>query len=214
MPELTFAARGAEPVRTAAGPTIGLHLDVSCNPPEQAIQSAVLHCQVQIEASQRQYDADEAKGLRDVFGEPEGWGRTLRPLLWANVMTTVPGFTGSTGITVAVPCTFDLNITASKYFHAIEGGTVPVSLFFSGLIFYRGSENLLQAAPIPWNTEAHFALAAGIWKECIDLHHPNTAWLELRRDVFQRLYEFKVRHGLANFDDAVERMMANDEVEA
>jgi hypothetical protein len=119
----------------------------------------------------------------------------------------VPPFAGSIGIQLAVPCTFDLNVTATKYFHGLDGGTVPVSLLFSGTIFYRNTAHELQAAPIPWNTEARFALPATIWKECIDLHHPNTAWLGLRRDVFERLYDYKVQHGLATFDEAVERMI-------
>jgi hypothetical protein len=119
----------------------------------------------------------------------------------------VPAFAGSIGISLAVPCTSDFNVTAAKYFHGLDDGTVPVTLFFSGTIFYRTDSNQLQAAPIPWNTEARFALPAAIWKECIDLYHPNTAWLGLRRDVFERLYEYKVQHGLATFDDAVERMI-------
>jgi hypothetical protein len=209
MPELSFQVRGAEALRAAAAPTVALHLDVSSTPPGQAIQTVVLNCQIQIEASRRRYATAEQGRLRDLFGEPERWGQTLRPLLWTNLTTTVPAFTGSIGITLAVPCTFDLTVTPSKYFHAVEGDPVPLSLLFSGTIFYRTDANLLQATPIPWDTEARFALPAGIWKECMDLHHLNTAWVGLRRDVFERLYDYKVRHGLATFDDAVERMIGN-----
>lgn len=207
MPELAFQVRSAEAVRATAAPTIALHLEISNRPAIQTIQTVVLNCQIQIEASRRRYAPAEQKRLRDLFGEPERWGQTLRPLLWTNLTTSVPGFTGAIGITLAVPCTADFSVTATKYFHGIEGGTVQVTLFFTGTIFYRTETNQLQAAPIPWNTEAHFALPAGIWQESIDLHHPNTAWLGLRRDVFERLYEFKVQHGLATFDEAVERMM-------
>jgi hypothetical protein len=207
MPELAIAARGAEPVRAAAAPTLALHLEISCTSLTQPIQTVLLNCQIQIEAPRRRYIAAEQARLRDLFGEPERWGQTLRPLLWTNLTTTVPAFTGSICIQLAVPCTLDFDVTATKYFHALADGTVPVSLLFSGTVFYRTPANELQAAPIPWNTEARFTLPVRIWKDCIDLYHPNTAWLGLRRDVFERLYAFKVREGLATFDEALERMM-------
>jgi hypothetical protein len=207
MPELTFHAHGAEALRGAAAPSIALHLEIVNTPAAQAIQTVVLNCQIQIEAARRRYGAAEQGRLRDLFGEPERWGQTLRPLLWTNLTTTVPAFAGSICVKPAIPCTFDLNVTATKYFHALEGGTVPITVLFSGTIFYRSPSDQLQAAPIPWNSEAHFALPADIWKECIDLHHPNTAWLGLRRDNFERLYDFKVRQGLATFDEAIERML-------
>jgi Family of unknown function (DUF6084) len=209
VPELAIQVRGAEPIRTAAAPAIGLRLEISNTPATQTIQTVVLNCLIQIEASRRRYGGAEQSRLRDLFGEPERWGQTLRPLLWTNLTTTVPAFTGSVEIQLAVPCTFDLNVTPTKYFHGVEGDAVPLSLLFSGTIFYRTDDNGLQAAPIPWSTEARFALPPGIWKDCIDLCHPNTAWLELRRDVFERLYEFKVRQGLATFDEALEQMMEN-----
>jgi hypothetical protein len=209
MPELTFQVRGAEAVRDVASPAIGLHIEISNSPPRQPVQTVLLNCQIQIEASRRRYAGREHDRLRDVFGEAERWGQTLRPLHWTNLTTTVPGFTGSTAMTLVIPCTFDLNVTPSKYFHAVEGDAVPVLLLFSGTIFYRTDANLLQAAPIPWNTEARFALPAALWKESIDLYHLNTAWIGLRRDVFERLYDYKVQRGLATLDEAVERMIEN-----
>lgn len=207
MPELGFQLRGAAPIRNAAAPTVGLQLEIVNQPPDELIHSMVLNCQLQIEASRRHYTAAEQARLRDLFDEPERWGQTLRPLLWTNLTTTVPAFTGGICIQLAVPCTFDLDIPATKYFHGVDAPAVPVSALFSGSIFYRTPDNLLQAAPIPWNSEARFAFPASVWKQCIDLYRPNTATLALRRDVFERLYEFKVRQGLATFDDAIEQMM-------
>ena len=207
MPELSFQVRGAEPARNAASPAVALKLEISAAPPKTPIQTIILNCQIQIEAPRRQYTADEQKRLRDLFGEPSRWGQTLHPFLWTNLTTTVPAFTDCIGITLPVPCPFDLTLAAAKYFHSVDGGTVPISLLFSGTIFYRTDANVLQAAPISWNTEARFALPGGLWKECIDVHHPNTAWLGLRRDVFERLNDFKVQHGLSSFDEAVERMI-------
>jgi Family of unknown function (DUF6084) len=209
MPELTFQVRGAGVLRAAAAPAIALRLEVSNFPPSETIQNVLLNCQIQMEVARRRYAAAEQSRLRDLFGEPERWGETLRPFLWTNLTTTVPAFTGSIGIQLVVQCPSDFSLTATKYFHGVEEGAVPLKLLFSGTVFYRTDANQLQTAPIPWSTEARFAMPAGIWKECIDLHHPNTRWLALRRDVFERLYEFKVQQGLATFDEAVERMIEN-----
>ena len=209
MPELVFQVRGAEAVGWAASPAIALNLEISSTPPEQAIQTVVLNCQIQIEAARRSYATAEQSRLRDLFAEPERWEQTLRSLLWTNLTATVPGFSGSIETKLPIPCTLDLNVAVAKYFHAIDGGSVPITLLFSGTVFYRNSGNQLQAAPIPWSSEARFALPVHLWRECIDLHHPNTAWLGLRRDNFERLYEFKVRHGLATFDEAIERMLSS-----
>ena len=208
MPELAFHVHGAEAVGSAVAPTIALFLEISNRPPDQAIQTVILNCQIHIEAARRSYARAEQDRLRDLFAEPERWGQTLRPLFWANLTTNVVGFTGSVGTTLAIPCGFDLEVASSKYFHGIEGGTVPITLLFSGTIFYHAG-NQLQAAPIPWSSEARFSLPVKIWKESIDLHYPNAAWLGLRRDNFERLYDFKVRHGLATFDEAIETMLAN-----
>jgi hypothetical protein len=207
MPELAFRVQNAAVIRGAAAPAIGLDVEISATPSDQAIQTVVLNCQIQIEASRRRYAAAEQPRLRSLFGEPERWKDTVRPLLWTNLTAVVPAFTGSAEATLAVPCTFDLSVASASYFHVVEGGAVPILLLFSGTVFYRTAGGLLQAAPISWNTEARFTLPAGIWQECMDLHHPNTAWLPLRRDVFERLYDFKVKHGLATFDEAVERMV-------
>ena len=206
MPELTFEVRGAEAVSAAVAPAIALHLEISNSPSSQPIQTVVLNCQIQIDASRRRYGAVEQTQLHDLFGEPERWGETLRPLLWTNLTTTVPGFTGAIGVKLTVPCPFDFSAAATKYFHALEGGTVPIVLLFSGTVFYR-TANQLQAAQIPWNAEARFALPAQIWGQAIELHFPNTAWIGLRRDLFDRLYDFKVLNSLATFDEAIERML-------
>ena len=206
MPDLAFQVRDAEAGSDTATPTITLHIDVS-NRAAEPIHTVVLRCQIQIETPRRRYTAAEQAGLRDLFGEPERWGQTLRPMLWTNVATTIPAFTGSTAIALSVPCTFDFNVSATKYFHALEAGAVPLTLLFSGTVFYQSSDGRLQVAPISWSSEAKFVLPVGVWKDSIDRHYPNTAWLCLRRDVFDRLYEFKVQEGIATFDDAIERML-------
>jgi hypothetical protein len=206
MPDLRFHVRGAEAVLEALTPTIALTVDVT-NHAAEPIHSVILRCQIQIETPRRSYTAAEQTKLRDLFGEPERWGQTLKPMLWTNVSTVVPAFTGTTAVSLLVPCTFDLSVAASKYFFGVESGTVPLTLLFSGTILYKSSDDRLQAFPISWSSEAHFVFPVALWKDCVDLHYPNSAWLGLRRDVYERLYAFKVREGLSSFEEAIELMM-------
>jgi hypothetical protein len=82
---------------------------------------------------------------------------------------------------------------------------------FSGTVFYtRGSENL-QAAPISWDKEARFSLPVKAWRDMMDTYYPNSAWLRVRRDIFDRLYEYKVRHGIPTWEQALERMLEAEE---
>jgi len=50
-------------------------------------------------------------------------------------------------------------------------------------------EGNLQVAPIPWDKEARFRLPVKAWHEMMDIYYPNGAWLCLRRDVFERIYQ-------------------------
>jgi hypothetical protein len=65
----------------------------------------------------------------------------------------------------------------------------------------------LQVAQIPWEKEARFRLPVGVWKGMMERYYPNTAWLCLRQDVFDRLYRYKSRHGLPTWEQALENLM-------
>ncbi len=54
----------------------------------------------------------------------------------------VPSFTGSVEVDVPVPCTYDLEIAATSYFHALQQGDIPFVLLFSGTIFTRGRDGV------------------------------------------------------------------------
>jgi len=207
MPELNFQIEGAEATAYAAVPLIALKLRITNNPSEQAIHTIALRCQVQIEPARRRYAAEEQSQLHDLFGEPERWGKTVRPLLWMNTSVLAPGFSGSTLVDIQLPCTFDFNVATTKYFHALESGEIPICVLFSGTVFYADRSEQLQATQLPWDREASFRLPVGIWKKMMDAHYPNSAWLSLRRDAFERLYRYKVLHGIPTFERALERLL-------
>jgi hypothetical protein len=213
MPELHFQIEGAEAVAHTAAPLIALKLRITNLPATEAIHTLTLRCQVQIEPAKRRYMPEEQKKLLDLFGEPERWSRTLKPLLWMNTSVAVPAFTDNLLVDLQLPCTFDFNVAATKYFHALNNGEIPVCVMFSGTVFYSSAAGALQIAQIPWDREANFRLPISIWKEMMDLHFPNTAWLCLQRDAFEQLYEYKMRHGIPTWEQAIVRALAAEQPE-
>jgi Family of unknown function (DUF6084) len=207
MPDLRFRVDGVEPAPRSAEPALHFKLRVENVPADEAIESVLLECQIRIEATRRQYAADEQRDLRDLFGEPGGWSRTLRAMLWTHSHTNVPSFRGSTTVDLPVLCTFDLTIASAKYFHGLEDGAVPVTLLFSGTVFYSAGDGRLQIAQIPWSKEAAAEVPVRVWKEMMDRHYPNTGWLCLRRDVFDRLYRHKVACGLPTWEQTLESLL-------
>jgi Family of unknown function (DUF6084) len=215
VPELHFSIEGAEAVDNAAVPMIALKLRVTNLPATEEIHTLMLRCQVQIEPARRAYVAEEREKLLDLFGEPERWSRTVRPLLWMNTSAAVPAFTDNVLVDVQLPCSFDFNVAATKYFHALGSGEIPLCVMFSGTAFYKGADAGLQVAQVPWDREANFRLPVSVWKKMMDAYFPNTAWLCLHRDAFNRLYEYKVRHGIPTWEQAIERALAaEDKAEA
>jgi hypothetical protein len=58
-------------------------------------------------------------------------------LLWTHASVVAPQFTGSSIVSLQVPCTFDFNVAATKYFYALEDGEIPLDFLFSGSVFYQ-----------------------------------------------------------------------------
>ena len=207
MAGMNFAIEGAQSIQFAAAPAIGFTLRVTNSRPTQSVESIALRCQILIESQRRHYAPAERPGLRDLFGEPERWGQTLKPLLWTHANVTVPAFTGSITAEAPVPCSFDFNIAATKYFYAIEDGDIPLVFQFSGTIFTCTPEGSMQIEQVGWDKEARFRMPARVWRDMMDHYYPNSAWLRLRRDVFDRLSDYKQSHGLATFEQAIESLV-------
>lgn len=207
MPDLTIAVESAAPVAFSAAPTIAFKLRVANRDPEESIYNVVLRAQIQIEVTRRPYSAPERQRLRDLFGEPERWGQTLHNLLWANASAFIPQFHGVTAAELQVPCTFDLSIAATKYFDGLSEGDIPLCFLFSGTVFYADASGDLQAAPVSWDKEAKFRLPLELWKQMMEVFYPNSAWLCLRRDIFDELNRFKVERGFPTWERTLETML-------
>jgi Family of unknown function (DUF6084) len=211
MPELRFDVVSAEPEPFAVAPLLSFKLRIS--QPAAAVGEPVrveavsLRCQVRIDPARRSYTAGEQEKLLDLFGIKARWGETLRPMLWTHASVAVGSFTDSVLVDLPVPCTFDFNVATTKMFHALDGGEIPLTLLFSGTVFHEGDDGALQVAQVPWDREAAFRLPVAVWKDMMERYYPNSAWLCLRRDVFDRLYEHKRRHELLTWEEALESLL-------
>jgi Family of unknown function (DUF6084) len=205
VPDLDFQVEDASATRNAATPQLTFKVRITNSEPTP-IHSIALRVQVQIEPVRRRYSPAEQRQLRELFGESERWSDSLHPLLWTNTNINVQGFRGTTVIDVPVPCTFDFNVAVTKYIHGLDNGEIPTSLLFSGTVFHAGRMGL-EIAQIPWDREASYRLPVRVWQAMMDLYYPNTAWICLQREVFERLYEFKTRHGIPTWEQALERLL-------
>jgi len=212
MPELSFQIEGATPVTFAAAPLLAFKLRVANTPAKELIHTIVLRCQIQIETTRRHYTPQEQEQLLDLFGTPDRWSQTLRSMLWTFTNTVVPRFSGSTVVDLSVPCTYDFNVAAAKYFYALQDGNVPLTLMFSGTVFYKANNGLLQVSQIPWTSEASYQLPIEIWQKMMDHYYPNSAWLSLRRDVFDQLYRYKMQRGLPTWEQVIETLLIKEQV--
>jgi Family of unknown function (DUF6084) len=185
----------------SAVPTLRFGLRVES---DEDVRALSLSVQVRIAATQRTYSDAEEEALREVFGSPEQWGRSLQSLHWTNLTVQVPAFSGSTLVDLLVTCTYDLEVTAAKYLSGLDDGEVPLEFLFGGTLFYGEP---LQVRPISWNAEAQYRLPVSVWREMMDRFFPNSAWLRLDRGTFDRFHAYRARHAHLSWDEALESLL-------
>jgi hypothetical protein len=207
MPDLSFEVISAEVAAYSVIPLLIFKMRIVNEIEEEQIQNISLKSQIMLTVTQRRYSAEEKAKLKELFGEPERWSKTLRTFLWANVNTVVPRFSGSTIVDLPVPCSYDFEVVSTKYFNALEDGEIPLNFLFSGTIFYDGEAGNLQIGQIPWSKEANFRLPVALWKDAIATAFPNTTWIRLQKDVFDQLYQYKITHGLITWEDVLARLL-------
>ena len=206
MTELVFDCTEARPDRYAMTPAMNFLLRISETSGE-SVEAIALRCQIRIEPARRKYTPAEAERLNDLFGETERWAETLRPVQFTQVAVMVPRFTGSTEIELPVPLSYDLEIGATRYFAGLDSGEVPLLLLFSGTLFTM-SGGRIQAGQVPWSKEAAYRLPVSLWREAVDAHFPNCAWIRMSRPVLDELLRYKSRRALPTWDSTIESLLA------
>jgi len=201
MSDLDFEVVGVKPDPYAAAPTLLFALKVT-ELTGRVVHSVSLRCQIRIEPQKRRYEPAEEERLLALFGETPRWGDTLKPFLWTHAATMVAGFSGTTEVELPVPCTYDFEVSAAKYLHALGDGNVPLVLLFNGTVFSASG-----VEPVPWHKEAHFKMPAVVWRQLMDLYFPNSGWIRLRRDALDDLERFKADRALPTWEQAIELLL-------
>jgi hypothetical protein len=214
MVDLDFRIEDVKVEKYSAAPLLLFALHVANRTPELHVLNVMLNCQIRIEPARRRYDGDEQESLSDLFGEPSRWGETLRSLLWTHANVSVSSLDPERKVELPVPCSYDFNIAATKYFHGLEQGDVPLNFLFSGSIFYRDGEGRLQIEQIPWSKECAYRLPVGIWRAMMERYYPQSMWLCLHRDVFDELDQYRRQLGLPTFERALQSLLEASAAEA
>lgn len=204
--EPVFSVLGVGPVPFTASPTLRFDLHVE-DPLGRPIHTIALSTQIQIDPARRAYDPETQARLVELFGPPERWASTTQALRWAHVSALVPGFTGATSFVVEVPCTYDLEVAASKYFYSLSGGEVPLSFLFNGMVLYSGAADRLQVAQVPWSCTARWRMPVAAWKHVMDAYYPGGGWVRLDTATLDALAARKAADGHHSFDALVAELL-------
>jgi hypothetical protein len=208
MTALAFSVLDIVADRYAATPQLLARMRVEETSGE-VVHTMALRTQLMIEPQRRPYTEGESAGLLDQFGERPRWKDTLKPFLWTFAGAMVSGFTAATEFDLAIPCSYDFEVTASKYLHALSDGEVPLRMLFSGTVFTRGATGFSVEA-IAWDLEATYQLPVAVWTELMDHFYPNAGWLRLDRESIASLVRYKGAHGLTTWDEVVGKLLANE----
>ncbi|MGH8905319.1 MAG: DUF6084 family protein [Egibacteraceae bacterium] len=205
MTDLVFDCIGASADRYSAEPTLRLRLRIA-ETTGTPIHAIVLRCQIRLDVHRRRYSPQEAERLHDLFGETARWGETLKPLQLMSVSTMVPSFEGSTEVDVQVPCSYDLDVATTKYFHGLDDGEIPFVLMFTGTIFSKRGDGFAVEL-VPWHKETTYSVPVATWREVIDSHFPNSGWVRLSRDVLEQLRQYRSTQGHMSWDQTIEQLL-------
>ncbi len=212
MPDLDFQIEdvGIEPF--AAVPTLTFDLRIAAR--DRPIRNIALTSQIRIEPARRGYGPEEQERLSELFGEKRRWGQTLRGFLWDHVNLPVPPFETECLVKLPLACSYDFNIAATKYFHGLEEGVAPLSFLFSGAVFYEEVDGRLQIGQIAWNKDASFNLPIATWRKLMAQYYPDTTWLQVPNDLFERLAQYKRANGFTDWETVLSSLIRTATLES
>jgi hypothetical protein len=198
MSDLTFSIVGVEPKLHAASPTIRFILQIG----GEGAEAIVLRTQIRIEPQWRSYSDAEKPLLRDLFGTADRWDKTLHALAWADVPVMVPAFSGETLVDVNVPCTYDFDVTATRFFSAVEAGHIPLRFLFSGSIFRNGAQ-AFSVDRVSWSSECAYRMPHDVWRDAMRAYYGNSVVLRIDRETFEYLQRLRAETGATSWDEVL-----------
>lgn len=201
-----FSVLDVAPVAHAAAPTLEFSMHVS-DPDGRQIHTIALSAQIRIDPARRSYDPETRARLVELFGAPERWAATTHSFQWAKVDVLVPGFTGATSFGLQLPCSYDLELAATKYFYSLPEGSIPLSFHFTGMVLYAGEHDRLQVAQVPWSCSTQWLMPVAAWRRAIAAHYPGGGWVRLTTETLDALLARKAQRGDHDFDSTVAALL-------
>ena len=121
MPDLNFSVEKAgRRFRTPPSPMLNFALKIT-EPSRRTIHAVALRCQIRIEPTRRRYEPAEQERIAGFVRRTIALGTdACTRMLWTHASIVVPPFEGTTTVDLPVPCSYDFNLAATKYFHALE----------------------------------------------------------------------------------------------
>jgi hypothetical protein len=210
VPDLKFRVESAAPTARAAVPMMNFRVRVT-NRGIEPVRVAALRCRIEIDAPRRAYSAEDQERLKDLFGESSVWSKHLDRLLWTSTTLVLPEFSETVACDLQAPCSFDFNVAATKYFYGLQEGAAPLRFQFSGQVVYQNESGGLESVEIA-EEMANYTLPIHAWSEMMENFYPESVWLRLPRETFERLYQYKKDGGIPTWEDVFERILPAPEV--
>lgn len=208
MTEVNFTVLDVAPEPYAVTPVLTARVGVTADG-DDPVHAIALRCQVRIEPARRPYTDGEAAGLTDLFGPRERWTSIQHGFLWQHCTAMVPGFTGHSTVDLALECTYDFEVAAAKYLHALRDGTIPLQFLFSGTVFVRSGRGF-SVRQVPWDRECRYDMPVDVWRALMAQHFPNSGWVRLGHETIAALIAYKSAQGLLDLDGAVTSLLDSE----
>ena len=184
MIDLAFRIDDVVVDRYAAAPQLTARIQIDERSGAQ-VHAIALRCQINIEPQRRAYQPGDRRPDRPIRG-PGALVADPQAVPWMQCTPWCKASSAPRLIELPMPVTYDLEVTASKYLHQLDGEEVPLRFMFSGTCFTRG-ETGFGVEQVPWHLEDAYRMPVAVWRACMDLHFPGTGWLRLDRDTLAAL---------------------------
>ena len=213
-PDPDFEVLSSRAIARAAAPTVGFRVKVS-DGSGLTILTMALGVVITVEPSKRPYDSESRERLVELFGPPERWASTTTNFRWAQADAVVPAFSGGEAeFELVVPCTYDLELAAAKYFHGLGDGVAPLRFHFNGTVIYEAGDGRMQVVQIPWDRSPRFRMPIEVWRKTIADAYPFRSWVPVHADTLAKLERRKAEGAVPTFDAVIDELLERAEGEA
>lgn len=205
--QINFTVTNIKPQRYSLTPQLVATVNIATDS-ITLISAIALRCQIRIEPLRRHYTEHEEVGLTDLFGPRSQWVTTQKTFVWQHLNAMVPSFTGTTEVNLVLECTYDLEVAATKYFHALEDDAIPLIFLFSGTLFTSGKHGL-NVEQVSWDCEDRYDMPVSQWQDLMTMHFPHSGWVRLPHNTITALANYKSAHGMLDFNEAITTLLTN-----